>query len=55
MKRPTGETVRIGAGDGAYPAFVPSAVKELTGFKRNRVFAHAPYVELLSEGTEPIR
>ena len=30
-------------------------VKELTGFKRNRVFAYAPYVGLLSEGTEPIR
>jgi Fic family protein len=30
-------------------------VKELTGFRRNRVFAYAPYVELLSEGTEPIR
>jgi Fic family protein len=30
-------------------------VNELTGFKRNRVFAYAPYVELLSEGTEPIR
>jgi DNA-binding MarR family transcriptional regulator len=30
-------------------------VKEPTGFKRNRVFAYAPYVELLSEGTEPIR
>lgn len=30
-------------------------VKELTGFKRNRVFAYAPYIELLSEGTEPIR
>ena len=30
-------------------------VKELTGFKRNRVFAYASYVELLSEGTEPIR
>ena len=30
-------------------------VKELTGFKRNRVFAYSPYVELLSEGTEPIR
>jgi len=30
-------------------------VKELTGFKRNRVFAYAPYVKLLSEGTEPIR
>ncbi len=29
-------------------------VNELTGFKRNRVFAYAPYVELLSEGTEPI-
>lgn len=30
-------------------------VRELTGFKRNRVFAYAPYVELLSEGTDPIR
>jgi Fic family protein len=30
-------------------------VKELTGFKRNRVFAYGPYVDLLSEGTEPIR
>lgn len=30
-------------------------VQELTGFKRNRVFASAQYVELLSEGTEPIR
>ena len=30
-------------------------VKELTGFKRNRVFAYTPYVELLNEGTEPIR
>jgi Fic family protein len=30
-------------------------VKELTGFKRNRVFAYAPYVALLSEGAEPIR
>ena len=30
-------------------------VKELTGFKRNRVFAYSPYVELLSEGTEPLR
>lgn len=30
-------------------------VKELTGFKRNRVFAYAPYIELLSEGTEPLR
>lgn len=29
-------------------------VKELTGFKRNRVFAYAPYIELLSEGTEPL-
>lgn len=29
-------------------------VKELTGFKRNRVFAYALYVELLSEGTEPL-
>ncbi len=30
-------------------------VKELTGFKRNRVFAYARYVALLSEGTEPLR
>lgn len=30
-------------------------VKELTGFKRNRIFAYGPYVELLSEGTEPLR
>lgn len=30
-------------------------VKELTGFKRNRAFAYGPYVDLLSEGTEPIR
>ena len=30
-------------------------VKELTGFKRNRLFAYAPYVALLSEGTEPLR
>ena len=30
-------------------------VKELTGFKRNRLFAYAPYVALLSEGAEPIR
>jgi DNA-binding MarR family transcriptional regulator len=30
-------------------------VKELTGFKRNRVFAYAHFVDLLSEGTEPIR
>jgi Fic family protein len=29
-------------------------VKELTGFKRNRVFAYRPYVELLSEGAEPM-
>ena len=29
-------------------------VKELTGFKRNRVFAYAPYVALLSKGTEPL-
>jgi Fic family protein len=30
-------------------------VNELTGYKRNRVFAYAPYVEILSEGTEPLR
>ena len=29
-------------------------VRELTGHKRNRVFAYAPYVDLLSEGTEPL-
>ena len=30
-------------------------VKELTGYKRSRVFTYAPYVDLLSEGAEPIR
>jgi hypothetical protein len=34
---------------------VSRIVKELTDYKRNRVFANAPYVELLGEGTEPIR
>ncbi len=29
-------------------------VDELTGHARNRVFAYAPYVELLSEGSEPL-
>lgn len=29
-------------------------VRELTGFRRNRVYAYAPYVKLLSEGTEPL-
>jgi Fic family protein len=29
-------------------------VRELTGFKRNRVFAYAPYIKLLSEGAEPL-
>jgi Fic family protein len=29
-------------------------VTELTGYKRNRVFAYAPYVAILSEGTDPI-
>jgi len=29
-------------------------VHELTGFKRNRVFAYRPYIKLLSEGTEPL-
>ena len=30
-------------------------VEEITGYRRNRVFAYAPYVAVLSEGTEPIR
>lgn len=29
-------------------------VRELTGFRRNRVFAYAPFVALLSEGTDPL-
>ena len=29
-------------------------VRELMGFKRNRVFAYAPYVKLLSEGAESL-
>lgn len=29
--------------------------KELTGYARNRVFAYGPYVEILNEGTEPLR
>lgn len=29
-------------------------VRELTGYSRNRVFAYGPYVDLLSEGAEPI-
>ena len=36
-------------------AGVQEMAKELTGYKRNRVFACAPYVEILSEGTDPIR
>jgi DNA-binding IclR family transcriptional regulator len=30
-------------------------VRELTGKRRNRLFAYAPYVALLSEGAEPPR
>lgn len=30
-------------------------VTELTGGKRNRLFAYAPYIAILSEGTEPLR
>ncbi len=30
-------------------------VKELTGHKRNRLFAYKHYIKILSEGTEPIR
>lgn len=30
-------------------------VSELTGQRRNRVFAYAPFVQLLSEGAEPLR
>ena len=29
-------------------------VRELTGYSRNRVFAYSPYVDLLSEGAEPL-
>lgn len=29
-------------------------VRELTGKKRNRLFAYAKYLEILSEGTEPV-
>ena len=29
-------------------------VRELTGRRRNRVFSYAPYVAILSEGTEPL-
>lgn len=28
--------------------------QELTGYSRNRVFAYAPYIQILSEGTEPL-
>ncbi len=30
-------------------------VEELTGFKRNRLYAYAAWVRLLNEGTEPLR
>lgn len=30
-------------------------VSELTGKKRNRLFAYAPYIAILSEGAEPLR
>ncbi|MGQ0714938.1 MAG: Fic family protein [Gemmatimonadaceae bacterium] len=30
-------------------------VTELTGRKRNRVFSYAPYLRILSEGTEPLK
>lgn len=29
-------------------------LKELTGRKRNRVYSYAPYVQILSEGTQPL-
>lgn len=29
-------------------------VKEITGRRRNRVFSYAPYVQILSEGTQPL-
>lgn len=29
-------------------------VREVTGFKRNRVFAYAPFIALLSDGTDPL-
>ena len=30
-------------------------VTEITGGLRNRLFSYSPYMELLSEGTDPIR
>jgi len=30
-------------------------IRELTGRQRDRVFAYWPYLEILSEGTEPLR
>jgi Fic family protein len=30
-------------------------VRELTGYRRNRLFAYEPYIKILSEGTEPLR
>lgn len=30
-------------------------VRELTGYRRNRVFAYEPYIRILSEGTEPLK
>ena len=29
-------------------------VREVTGRRRDRLFAYGPYVDLLSEGTEPL-
>jgi hypothetical protein len=30
-------------------------VREITGRRRDRIFTYGPYLDLLSEGTEPIR
>ncbi|MBI3951193.1 MAG: Fic family protein [Acidobacteria bacterium] len=29
-------------------------IRELTGYRRNRLFAYEPYIKILSEGTEPL-
>jgi Fic family protein len=64
QKRPIAAIRDIGKALGlTYPAVAGAIdrmkkqriVRELTGFKRNRVFAYSSYVKLLSEGAEPIR
>ena len=29
-------------------------VREITGFKRNRIYVYSRYLEVLNEGTEPL-